>query len=341
MAKELDPATGGKTPELPLENTATEANTPKKDKRKKDPNDPTLVPFQLITVENRERLAAVGKPDNSTLTALLDAYENRGAAVTDEQTKNTITVLQNLVKTYKADLQKAMQNASDDITKKDAELQKLTEANNTLLQENTALKQKITALEELIAASDTEIAELKKQVSIAQDAAGSSNDERIKELQEKLKAMTDRATRAEDEVKDNRKSIDGLRAAKAELEKRLEQVTDERDTAQSAYLNTERAETPITAVNIYPEGDILHYFPAITARMLDITAERLTAKRRDGITVTPAMILADMFNKYTIQRWNNWFYWPVLTDDDIIEIAETIDERLTSIRMVKAALNIQ
>ena len=341
MAKELDPATGGKTPELPLENTTTEANTPKKDKRKKDPNDPTLVPFQLITVENRERLAAVGKPDNSTLTALLDAYENRGAAVTDEQTKNTITVLQNQVKTYKADLQKAMQNASDDIAKKDAELQKQTETNNALLQENTALKQKITALDELIAASDTEIAELKKQVTIAQDAAGSSNDERIKELQEKLKVMTDRATRAEDEVKDNRKSIDGLRTAKAELEKRLEQVTAERDTAQSAYLNTERAETPINAVNIYPEGDILHYFPAITARMLNITAERLTAKRRDGLTITPAMILADMFNKYTIQRWNNWFYWPVLTDDDIIEIAESLDERLTSMRMIKAALNIQ
>ena len=341
MAKELDPATGGKTPELPLENTATEANTPKKDKRKKDPNDPTLVPFQLITIENRERLAAVGKPDNSTLTALLDAYENQGAAITDEQTKNTITVLQNQVKTYKADLQKAMQNASDNIAKKDAELQKQTETNNALLQENTALKQKITALEELIAASDTEIAELKKQVTITQDADGSSNDERIKELQEKLKVMTDRATRAEDEVKDNRKSIDGLRAAKAELEKRLEQVTAERDTAQSAYLNTERAETPINAMNIYPEGDILHYFPAITARMLDITAERLTAKRRDGITVTPAMILADMFNKYTIQRWNNWFYWPVLTDDDIIEIAESVNERLTSIRMIKAALNIQ
>ena len=341
MAKELDPATGGKTPELPLENTTTEANTPKKDKRKKDPNDPTLVPFQLITVENRERLAAVGKPDNSTLTALLDAYENRGTAVTNEQTKNTIMVLQNQVKTYKADLQKAMQNASDDIAKKDAELQKQTETNNALLQENAALKQKITALEELIAASDTEIAELKKQVTIAQDAAGSSNDERIKELQSKLKTMTDRATRAEDEVKDNRKSIDGLRTAKAELEKRLEQVTAERDTAQSAYLNTERAETPINAVNIYPEGDILHYFPAITARMLNITAERLTAKRRDGLTITPAMILADMFNKYTIQRWNNWFYWPVLTDDDIIEIAESLDERLTSIRMVKAALNIQ
>ena len=341
MTKEHDPATGGKTPELPLENTATETNTPKKDKRKKDPNDPTLVPFQLITVENRERLATVGRPDNNTLTILLDAYENRGAAVTDEETKNTIEVLQNQVKIYKADLQKAMQNATNNIAKKDAELQKQTETNNTLLQENTALKQKITALEELSAASDTKIAELKEQLSIAQDAAASSNDEHIKELQEKLKTMTDRATRAEDEIKDNRKSIEGLRAAKAELEKRLEQVTAERDTAQSAYLNTERAETPINAVNIYPEGDILHYFPTITARMLDITAERLTAKRRDGLTITPAMILADMFNKYTIQRWNNWFYWPVLTDNDIIEIAETIDERLTSIRMIKAALNIE
>ena len=125
MAKELEPATGKTNPEQPLENTPV---TTKKDKRKKDPNDPTLVPFQLITVENRERLAAVGKPDNNTLAALLDAYENRGAAITDEQTKNTIEVLQNQVKTYKADLQKAMQNASNDIAKKDAELQKQTEA---------------------------------------------------------------------------------------------------------------------------------------------------------------------------------------------------------------------
>lgn len=322
-------------------NPATAEQPVKKDRRKKDPNDAKLLPFQLITLENRERLAAIGKPDNDTLNKLLNAYEDKSSTATDEQTKNTIEVLQNQVKTYKADLQKAMQNASDDIAKKDAELQKQTEANNTLLQENAALKQKITALEELIAASDTEIAELKKQVSLAQDAAGSSNDEHIKELQNKLKAMTDRATRAEDEIKDNRKSIDGLRAAKAELEKRLEQVTAERDTAQSAYLNTERAETPINATNIYPEGDILHHFPTITARMLDITAERLTAKRRDGLTITPAMILGDMFNKYTIQRWNNWFYWPVLTDNDIIEIAETIDERLTSIRIIKAALNIQ
>lgn len=336
-----EPVNGTTTSEPTQEITPAPTQEPvKKDRRKKDPSEPTLVPFQLITPENRERLARIGKADNNTLNALLDAYENRSAAITDEQTKKTIEVLQNQVKTYKADLIKAMQNATSDIAKKDAELQKKTEINNTLLQENTALKQKITALEEQIAASDTEIAELKQQISLAQDATGNSNDERINVLQDKLKTMTDRATRAEDEVKDNRVTIDKLRTVKAELEKKIDKITQERDTAQAAYLNTERQETPIAPVNIYPEGDILHYFPTITARMLDITAKRLSQGRKDGNVITPQMVLADMFNKYTIQRLTNWFYWPVLNDTEIVEIAQDVDSRLTNIRMVKAALNI-
>lgn len=323
-------------------NNPTIAELPiKKDRRKKDPNDAKLLPFQLITLENRERLAAIGKPDNDTLNKLLNAYEDKSSTATDEQTQKTIETLKNQVQIYKTDLEKAMHNYIVDLDKKDAELQKQNETNSLLAQENTALKQKITALEELIAASNTEIAELKEQVSQAAQTANSNADELQKELQAKLQKMTDRATKAEDEVKDNRKTIDGLRAAKAELEKQLKQVTAERDTAQAAYLNTERAETPINAANIYPEGDILHYFPAITARMLHITAERLTAKRKDSLTITPAMVLADMFNKYTIQRWSNWFYWPVLKDDDIIAIAKDIDERLNSIRIIKKALNIE
>ena len=107
--KNLDPA--------PIaENTPVEqaAPAPKKDKRKKDPNDPTLVPFQLITVENRERLSRIGKPDNSTLNILLDAYEN-GSAATDEKLKQEITVLRNQVQVYKTDLQKATDNAAKEL----------------------------------------------------------------------------------------------------------------------------------------------------------------------------------------------------------------------------------
>lgn len=315
------------------ENTPVEqaAPAPKKDKRKKDPNDPTLVPFQLITVENRERLARIGKPDNSTLSILLDAYEGKGAVISDEKAAQEILALKNQVQIYKTDLQKAMDNAAK-------ELKNAQDQNAVILKTNDEFSKKITALEQQIAELNAENTELKQENEVLHASAGASEGTDKSAFQ----AMQDRATRAEDEVKDNRKTIDKLLEVKKELEKKLDKVTAERDTAQSAYLNADRKnEGAPVSVNLYPEGDILHYFPTLTARMLEVTASRLTSKRNDGLEVTPQMILGDMFNKYTIQRWNNWFYWPVLTDDDIVELGMDVDERLNSIRMVKAALGIK
>ena len=324
--KNLDPASIA-------ENTPVEqaAPAPKKDKRKKNPNDPTLVPFQLITVENRERLSRIGKPDNSTLNILLDAYENGGAA-TDEKLKQEITVLRNQVQVYKADLQKATDNAAK-------ELKTAQDQNAVILKANDEFSKKITALEQQIAALTAENTALKQEnEQLQQTASAGAHDDT--ELKEKLQVMTDRATRAEDEVKDNRKTIDNLLKVKHELEKQLEQTKAERDTAQSAYLNADRNPAP-TNINEYPEGDILHFFPPLCAELLDITSKRLTEKRKDGFVVTPQIVLGDMFLKYTIQRWSNWFYWPVLNDNEIVAIAQDHDERLINIKMVKAALNIE
>ena len=328
--KNLDPAPTA-------ENTPVEqaAPAPKKDKRKKDPNDPTLVPFQLITVENRERLSRIGKPDNSTLSILLNAYENKSAAISDEKAAQEIMALKNQVQIYKTDLQKAMDNAAK-------ELKNAQDQNTVILKANDEFSKKITALEQQIAALTAENTALKQEnEQLQQTASASAGAQDNSEFKVKLQEMQDRATRAEDEIKDNRKTIEKLLEVKKELEKQLDKVTNERDTAQSAYLNADRKPNAPVSLNLYPEGDILHYFPALTARMLEVTAHRLTSKRKDGLEVTPQMILGDMFNKYTIQRWNNWFYWPVLTDGDIIEIATDIDERLSDIRMVKAAIGIE
>ena len=310
------------------------APAPKKDKRKKDPNDPTLVPFQLITVENRERLSRIGKPDNSTLSILLDAYDNKGAAISDEKAAQEIMALKNQVQIYKTDLQKAMDNAAK-------ELKNAQDQNTVILKANDEFSKKVTALEQQIAALTAENTALKQEnEQLQQTASAGAGAQDNSEFQEKFQAMQDRATRAEDEVKDNRKTIDNLLKVKKELEKQLEQTKAERDTAQSAYLNADRNPAP-TNINEYPEGDILHFFPPLCAEMLDITARRLTEKRKDGLVVTPQIVLGDMFLKYTIQRWNNWFYWPVLNDNEIVAIAQDHDERLINIKMVKAALNIE
>lgn len=325
-----EPANGTTTSEPMQENAPAQTQEPvKKDRRKKDPTEPTLVPFQLITPQNRERLARIGKADNNTLNALLDAYENKDtASLTDTDAAKEIIAL----KKQTQDMQSQLNAAHETInTLKSTNAHKEDKLNSEI----TALKQQISIKEQLIEEQKQQIAALKQDNAASQNA-----DSALVELKQKLQAMTDRATRAEDEVKDNRVTIDKLLAVKAELEKKVDKITQERDTAQAAYLNTERQETPIAPVNIYPEGDILHFFPTITARMLDVTAKRLSQGRKDGNIVTPQMVLADMFNKYTIQRLTNWFYWPVLNDTEIVEIAQDIDSRLTNIRMVKAALNI-
>ena len=325
-----EPANGTTTSEPMQENAPAQTQEPvKKDRRKKDPTEPTLVPFQLITPQNRERLARIGKADNNTLNALLDAYENKdSASLSDTDAAKEIVAL----KKQTQDMQSQLNAAHETInTLKSTNAQKEDKLNSEI----TALKQQISIKEQLIEEQKQQIAAFKQD-----NAASQNTDSALVELKQKLQAMTDRATRAEDEVKDNRVTIDKLLAVKAELEKKVDKITQERDTAQAAYLNTERQETPIAPVNIYPEGDILHFFPTITARMLDVTAKRLSQGRKDGNVVTPQMVLADMFNKYTIQRLTNWFYWPVLNDTEIVEIAQDIDSRLTNIRMVKAALNI-
>ena len=325
-----EPANGTTTSEPMQENTPAQTQEPvKKDRRKKDPTEPTLVPFQLITPQNRERLARIGKADNNTLNALLDAYENKDTALlSDTDAAKEIVAL----KKQTQDMQSQLNAAHETInTLKSTNAQREDKLNSEI----TALKQQISIKEQLIEEQKQQIAAFKQDNAAAQNA-----DSALVELKQKLQAMTDRATRAEDEVKDNRVTIDKLLSVKAELEKKVDKITQERDTAQAAYLNTERQETPIAPVNIYPEGDILHFFPTITARMLDVTAKRLSQGRKDGNIVTPQMVLADMFNKYTIQRLTNWFYWPVLNDTEIVEIAQDIDSRLTNIRMVKAALNI-
>lgn len=64
--------------------------------------------------------------------------------------------------------------------------------------------------------------------------------------------------------------------------------------------------------------------PAWSRALLLETARRLS--ERYGQSVTPAMILLDMFNRYTIERWSQWFYPFVLEDRDI-EAASGLDMR--------------
>lgn len=73
-----------------------------------------------------------------------------------------------------------------------------------------------------------------------------------------------------------------------------------------------------------------------TVALLEETAARLTQKY--GHEVTPMQILTDMFLRYTIDRWNEWFYKFVLKDADILAIAQSINPDIRTIEQIRKAV---
>lgn len=73
-----------------------------------------------------------------------------------------------------------------------------------------------------------------------------------------------------------------------------------------------------------------------TVALIEETARRLSEKY--GRTIAPMSILTDMFLRYTIERWNEWFYKFCLNDREILAIAQEINPDIKSIDQVKKAI---
>lgn len=73
-----------------------------------------------------------------------------------------------------------------------------------------------------------------------------------------------------------------------------------------------------------------------TVALVEETARRLSEKY--GRTIAPMSILTDMFLRYTIERWNEWFYKFCLNDREILAIAQEINPDIKSIDQVKKAV---
>lgn len=73
-----------------------------------------------------------------------------------------------------------------------------------------------------------------------------------------------------------------------------------------------------------------------TVALLEETAKRLSQKQDRQIE--PMQILTDMFLRYTIQRWNEWFYKFCLSDRDIVAIAQSVNPHIKNISQIKLLL---
>ena len=333
---------------------ADNIKTPEQETAKK--NSPKLFPFNQVRPETKERFLSVfPKANDSALNAMLDAVQNAGGSSDTELQEQ----LEN-AKTNEARLLAELKEAKNSIA---ANVQKVTElekqikslqeaaasaapADNNLQAELEKLQKQLQAAEEAKAAAETNLAEANSKAEkmkadvLAMNKQTGTDGAAIKELQEQLKTLKDQVGAAEEQKKQDRKVIDGLTNVKNENAKTIGELKAELKKVKEDYMQLEHR-TSVGSENTYPEGDILHFFPQITAKLLDETAKRMTDIRKDGMTITPQMILADMFNRYTIDRYNLWFYKWVLSDKEIIDIATSVNEKLTNKKILRAALGIR
>ena len=125
------------------------------------------------------------------------------------------------------------------------------------------------------------------------------------------------------------------------LQERVNVLQDENTTLKEQLKNLElniekesKHITELTQEKIHLQSKtILDFFKPYTAKLLLITAERLTAKYKRQIE--PVDVLSDMFLKYTIERYSLWFYDFVVKDTELIELAQQINSEITTIKQIK------
>lgn len=163
--------------------------------------------------------------------------------------------------------------------------------------------------------------------------------EKVKELQEKLDESNAALEQARDTIAYNSTHVDEERE---KLEARIAELTEQLSTQEEQNMSlasviSER-ETTISELEAKQPtwAQIRLTLQPFTVALLEETARRLS--ERYGKQVTPMAILTDMFLRYTIERWNEWFYKFILNDREILSVAQKINPDIKSIDQIKKAV---
>ena len=277
-----------------------------------------------------------------------DRYQKIIGKATDENLNRLLDVFENSQK-------QKPENAVTDMSDK-----KLTEENSKLKKQLELLKDKAEKNITRIAELENTISELKKTQHKKPEASETANDDKIKALQDELsekdkllhslenklrenpeaQTLKDRNGALEEQQRQDKKLIDAYRENKKSQENTITKLENQIKDLEQHITGLQDRLKDSRFAGYSGDDDFLTSFPDITARLLQLTAEKLTESRRDNLTVTPSVILGDMFLKYTIQKRTMWFYKWVLTDAEILSIAKEINPNITSIRILKRVLNI-
>ena len=192
-----------------------------------------------------------------------------------------------------------------------------------------------------LADANSKIEQLKNTISEKNQLLQSVEKKLSETISDKdLKTIKDRNGALEEQARQDKKLIEAYRDNKKNLEDTIE---ENKKVINNLQENVEKLKEQINNNSFSPykgNDDFLTDLPQLTARLLELTAEKLTEARKDDLQVTPAMIVGDMFLKYTVQKRTMWFYRWVLTDSEILQVAQDINPNINSIRMLRRILKI-
>ena len=283
------------------------------------------LPFN-ITPATRERFQALfPKSTDQTLNALLDAYEARQNAPAGSESE---------LSTQIAELKRQLEAAKNSETALKDQIEKLKTQPNTDSEDSQKIKdlqseiskksQKISDLENKLSDKDNELSNVKKQLNEFPD----------------VQKLISEINRLKDKEKEDKKLLDGRATQKEAYEEKIKKLEGEKKNLQDKVDELKGLLEAANAGKYTGSDEFLSYFEPIVAELLSMTAEKLTANRKDGVEITPAMILGDMFLKYTLQKRTMWFYTWVLYDEDILAAAQAINPNIQSVRMLRKVLNV-
>lgn len=164
-------------------------------------------------------------------------------------------------------------------------------------------------------------------------------DDQISELQAQIRTLTADKEALLAECEKHEAAATG---AQAETDQQIADLREQISTLEEQNLSlaaviSER-ETTISELEAKQPtwAQIRLTLQPFTVALLEETARRLS--ERYGKQVAPMAILTDMFLRYTIERWSEWFYKFILNDREILSVAQKINPDIKSIDQIKKAV---
>lgn len=163
--------------------------------------------------------------------------------------------------------------------------------------------------------------------SLHQAEADSEQSEMLNALTQKLQCPINEVN---EKLTAFQEEHDHLIASQIELNERHEQ-----SLAENELLKAEIEQLQVACNQINWEKFKTSLKPFVVD-LLELTARKLSDKYNKE--VTPMQVMVDMFLRYTIERWNQWFYPFVVKDDDIIRLAQKYNPEIQSISQLKSVV---